>query len=92
VHMFKCLSDSSSSNSSANSSNSAQKQQQKVADITALECSPALDVAAIGRSDGSLLLIHLRKDAVLFKLSQTTAVTCLRWVRRITFTYITEIY
>jgi hypothetical protein len=77
--MFKCLSDSSNGNSSANSSSSnAQQQQPKLAGITALECSPALDVAAVGRSDGSLLLIHLRKDAVLFKLSQTTAVTCLR--------------
>jgi hypothetical protein len=75
VHMFKCLSDSSSSSSNAQQQ---QQQQQKVAGITALECSPALDVAAVGCSNGAVLLIHLRKDAVLFKLSQTTAVTCLR--------------
>lgn len=38
--------------------------------ITALQQSPALDVVAVGYSDGQIVLVNLRFDKVLFTLSQ----------------------
>ena len=36
--------------------------------ITALAPSPALDVVAVGRADGTISLLHLRQDKLVFKL------------------------
>lgn len=38
--------------------------------ITALEASPAIDVVAVGRADGTISVINLRYDKVLFNLRQ----------------------
>lgn len=52
--------------------------QAKGAAITALEQSPAIDVVAVGRADGTIQLVHLRYDKVLFTLKQDrVAVTSL---------------
>ena len=36
--------------------------------VTALAPSPALDVVAVGRADGTISLLHLRQDKLIFKL------------------------
>jgi len=45
--------------------------------VTACTPSPAIDVVAVGREDGTISLFHLRKDALVFKLKQDGVVTSL---------------
>jgi U3 small nucleolar RNA-associated protein 21 len=45
--------------------------------VTAIAQSNALDVLAFGYADGTIRLINIKADMVLFSLKQATAVTCL---------------
>jgi U3 small nucleolar RNA-associated protein 21 len=61
VHSFGCMRKSENSGSS----------------VTAVQPSPVLDVTAVGTATGAIHLVHLRKDTILFSLSQPCSVTSL---------------